>query len=231
MQRSDDTYVELTSRAATDELEDGCVSLFSERIRHAVGSLVLETTAESIWLIDAAARTTFVNRRMASLLGYTVEEMIGRPIFDFLDRARWQLAEQNLRRRKLGIEDRQELELIRKDGTRVWVIGSANPVFDRNGEYAGALALLGDLSPQKERERLLQKQIEDLRAQLSERIRSRNPSRGAASSTETRGYDEPFRTIVVVGVLGTLLATVAVTTVGALLSAAFAKSDTRADEL
>ena len=126
---------------------------------------------------------------MASLLGYTVEEMIGRPIFDFLDRARWQVAEQNLRRRKLGIEDRQELELIRKDGTRVWIIGSANPVFDRNGEYAGALALLGDLSPQKERERLLQKQIEDLRAQLCRANPIEQPFARRCGSTETRGYE------------------------------------------
>ena len=96
MPASDDTYLELTSGVATDPRERRYGSLFSERLRRAVGRLVLETTAESIWLIDVAARTTFVNRRMASLLGYTVEEMIGRPIFDFLDRSRWQIAEQNL---------------------------------------------------------------------------------------------------------------------------------------
>ena len=45
----------------------------------------------------------------------------------------------------MGIEDRQEVKLLRKDGSSVWVLGSANPVFDGNGEYVGSLALLADL--------------------------------------------------------------------------------------
>jgi len=54
-----------------------------------------------------------------------------------------QLARRNMRvTTVLGVEDRQEVELIRKDGTHVWIIEWANPVFDRSGQYAGALALL-----------------------------------------------------------------------------------------
>ncbi|HXJ22859.1 MAG TPA: PAS domain S-box protein [Polyangia bacterium] len=202
MAASDETWFELSSQQGKP--------LIPERLRRSVADLVLETTAESIWLIDARARTTFVNRRMASLLGYTEEEMIGRPIFEFLDRSRWQAAEENLRKRQQGIEDRREVELIRKDGTRIWVIGSANPVFDRNGQYAGALALLGDLSPQKERERLLQRQVDHLRARVAE---------------------QPLRTAVVMGVLATFLAMVAVTTAGAVVGAALARSRRPSDEL
>jgi PAS domain S-box-containing protein len=206
----DETRFELSSQQGKTLQELNSGSPIPERLRRAVADLVLETTAESIWLIDARARTTFVNRRMASLLGYTEEEMIGRPIFDFLERSRWQAAEENLRKRQLGIEDRQEVELIRKDGTRIWVIGSANPVFDRNGQYAGALALLGDLSPQKERERLLQQQVDHLRSRIAE---------------------QPLRAAVVMGVLGTFLATVVVTTAGAVVGAALGRSRRSGDEL
>jgi len=206
----DETRFELSSRQGKtlEELNSG--SPIPERLRRAVADLVLETTAESIWLIDAQARTTFVNRRMANLLGYTEEEMLGRPIFEFLDRSRWQVAEENLRKRQQGIEDRQEVELIRKDGTRIWVIGSANPVFDRNGQYAGALALLGDLSPQKARERLLQQQVDQLGARLAE---------------------QPLRAAVVMGVLGTFLATVAITTAGAVIGAVLGRARRPSDEL
>ena len=38
---------------------------------------LIESTHEGVWEIDALANTTFVNRRMAEMLGYTVTEMQG----------------------------------------------------------------------------------------------------------------------------------------------------------
>ena len=52
------------------------------RYRHMV-----ETAWEGVWQIDAEHRTTFVNRRMADMLGYTREELAGRPVTDFVDGA------------------------------------------------------------------------------------------------------------------------------------------------
>ena len=39
--------------------------------------LLIESMQEGVWVIDANTSTTFVNRRMAEMLGYTVEEMTG----------------------------------------------------------------------------------------------------------------------------------------------------------
>jgi PAS domain S-box-containing protein len=231
MSHSDDAHLDLRSQAATAVPEENPGSPFSERLRRAVADLVLETTAESIWLIDAQARTTFVNQEMASLLGYTEEEMIGRSIFEFLDPLRWPVAEQNLRKRELGFEDRREVELIRKDGTRVWVIGSVNPVFDRAGQYAGSLALLGDLTPQKEHARRLQEEINRLRAELAARPVAHVPARAHQRPPEPAPFREPFRTAAVMAVLGTFLATVAMTTAGAVIGSALGKSGDSADEL
>jgi PAS domain S-box-containing protein len=186
----------------------------SETLRRMVADLVLETTTEGIWLIDGEARTTFVNPRLARLLGYTVEEMIGEPIFTFIDRERWPVAERNLQERELGIEDRQEVELLRKDGTRVWVLGSANPIFDRQGEYAGALAIIGDLTLQKDRELQLRAELEELR---SRPIAQPRPPAPAAAATAP--YREPFRTAIVVAAYGALLGTIAIVTTGAVVGA------------
>ncbi|HLK94100.1 MAG TPA: PAS domain S-box protein [Polyangia bacterium] len=188
----------------------------SEALRRLVADLVLETTVEGIWLIDADARTTFVNPRLEALLGYGEDEMLGRPVFDFLDRERWPIAERNLQQRARGIEDRQELQLVRKDGTRVWVLGSANPMFDRDGNYAGALALVANLSPQKERERLLRSEIEALRSRLGALGGGGAGGRGGDRAAERPAYSEPFATLVVLGVMATLTATIGLATVGAL---------------
>jgi PAS domain S-box-containing protein len=198
-------------------------SALSEALRRAVADLVLETTVEGIWLIDADARTTFVNHRLAELLGYSEDEMIGRPVFDFLDRQRWPIAERNLQQRALGIEDRQEVQLVRKDGQIVWVLGSANPVFDAEGNYAGALALLGDLSPQKEREQALRARIAGLQARLA----AASGGRAQPAATESPAYREPFRTAIALGALAALTATIGIVTIGAVAGSLCGPSEGR----
>jgi PAS domain S-box-containing protein len=37
---------------------------------------LVELAQEGIWTIDAESRTTFVNPRMAAMLGYTEDEML-----------------------------------------------------------------------------------------------------------------------------------------------------------
>jgi PAS domain-containing protein len=46
---------------------------------------ILETASEGIWMFDVDSKTTFANSRIAEMLGYTVEEMLGRSLFDFMD--------------------------------------------------------------------------------------------------------------------------------------------------
>lgn len=194
---------------------------FSNQLRRMVADLVLETTPEAIWLIDANARTTFVNRRVADMLGYSEAEMVGRYVFEFIDRDRWPIAQQSLKLRQRGMEVRREFELIRKDGSRLWVLGSANAVYDREGRYAGALAVFGDLSEQKQREQALRAEIAALRA------RGREPGSrpNAPPERQRSSYREPFRTAIVLGVLGTIFATVAMTTAGAVAGALLADDD------
>jgi PAS domain S-box-containing protein len=202
----------------------------SEALRRMVAQLVLETTSEGIWLIDAQARTTFVNAHAAALLGYTEAEMIGKHIFTFLQEKRWPIAQQNLRRRRLGAEDRQEVELVRKDGTRVWVLGSANPVYGRDGSYAGSLALFGDLSVQKRRERRLRAEVQALRRRASllvARRAPRPPEPPAVAAPEPPPYAEPFRSAILLGTCGAFVATVALLTASAVASTLVGKSAPR----
>src|SRR5690349_12983039 len=44
---------------------------------------IVETVHEGIWLVDGAARTLFVNERMADLLGYRPDELVGRTVMEF----------------------------------------------------------------------------------------------------------------------------------------------------
>ena len=45
---------------------------------------IVETANEGIFIIDAEALVTYANKKMTDMLGYTLEEVIGRAIWDFI---------------------------------------------------------------------------------------------------------------------------------------------------
>lgn len=45
---------------------------------------LLETLQEGVWGIDSKGRTNYVNKPMAEMLGYRVDEMIGKSLLDFM---------------------------------------------------------------------------------------------------------------------------------------------------
>jgi PAS domain-containing protein len=48
---------------------------------------IVETANEGVWMIDAANETTFMNRRMAQMLGCEADMGMGRSPIEFLDEA------------------------------------------------------------------------------------------------------------------------------------------------
>lgn len=107
---------------------------------------LVETINEGIWVIDKDATTTFANLRMAEMLGYTVEEMLGRHLFSFMSENSIDVARTNLERRQMGMKEQHDFEFLRKDGTPVYMIMETAPIFDENGTYAGAIAGVQDIT-------------------------------------------------------------------------------------
>jgi len=110
---------------------------------------IVETAQEGIWQIDSDDNTTFVNRKMAEILGYSVEKMLGKSIYAFMDDADRAIAAQNIERRRQGITEEHEFELLHKDGSRVWTLMNASPILDEQGRYTGALAMITDITKRK----------------------------------------------------------------------------------
>jgi two-component system cell cycle sensor histidine kinase/response regulator CckA len=101
---------------------------------------LIEMLQEGIWTIDSNANTTFVNSRMAEMLGYTVEEMLGKHLFSFMDDRGVERCNRLLDRRFSGIEEQHDFEFLRKDGERIYVCIETAPIMDENGVIVGAIA-------------------------------------------------------------------------------------------
>jgi PAS domain S-box-containing protein len=116
---------------------------------------LLEIIQEGIWVIDADSNTTFVNPKMAEILGYEPEEMIGKNLFVFMDEEEIQNAEKEVARRKEGISETHESKLIHKSGHHVYVEIKTIPITDSQGNYNGAVAGVADITERKKIEETL----------------------------------------------------------------------------
>jgi len=124
---------------------------------------LIENAQEGIWAIDVEAKTTFVNERVAEILGYSVDEMLGSSLFSFMDEGGVALAKYYFERRKQGIKERHDFEFLRKDGTRVYTSLEASPIMDDGGDFVGVLAFVADITERKKAEEALRESEEQYR--------------------------------------------------------------------
>ncbi|MDY0312902.1 MAG: PAS domain S-box protein, partial [Desulfobacterales bacterium] len=115
-----------------------------------------ETTNEGIWAVDADFRTTYVNQRMADMLGCTPPEILGRSVEDFffaedLDDHRAMVA---ARQKRQG-DNSYERRFRRKDGSVLWTLVSATPLYNERGEHTGSFAMFTDITERKRTEQTL----------------------------------------------------------------------------
>jgi PAS domain S-box-containing protein len=169
---------------------------------------IVDTSYEGIWMIDSQSRTEFVNERMSQMLGYAVEEMLGRSMLDFVDQAE-DIATQEevewLKRKGSGLK---EGRLRCKDGSYIWTLISARAIFNQQSQFLGAIAMLTDITDRKrtesERDRLLElEQTARAQAEAANRIKDEflavlshelrsplNPILGWAKLLQSRKFDE-----------------------------------------
>jgi len=119
---------------------------------------LVEDSLEGIWVIDDETNTTFVNKSMANMFGYEIEEMIGANLYEFTDEDGKKIAEANFERRRQGIEEDHEFEFIHKSGKKVFTTLKASPIFDEDGNFKGAMAFVTDVTERK----IAQEKIADM---------------------------------------------------------------------
>ncbi|MDT5157449.1 MAG: two-component system, cell cycle sensor histidine kinase and response regulator CckA [Acidobacteriota bacterium] len=113
---------------------------------------IVETANEGICLINAEACASFVNQQMATMLGYTVAEMLGRPVLDFIFPADSAAAELKVAQFQQNASDTGEFRLRRKDGSAVVTLYNATPTKDQAGEVVGFLSMFIDITERKRAE-------------------------------------------------------------------------------
>ena len=114
---------------------------------------IVETANDGIWMLGADGRTNFVNRRMADMLGYTADEMLGKTLFDFMDDEGFAAAAATFAGDRPSDAGQIAVRYRRKDGSPLWVLMSESELMDDELNYAGGLAMVTDVTLMREAER------------------------------------------------------------------------------
>ena len=111
---------------------------------------LVETMDSGLSVDDGEGRMVLVNEALCRMLGYdSPEELVGRPITAILHGWTENNVHEKAQARKEGKLEHYEAQLIHKKGGLVPVMVSASPVLNRDGIFAGSMAVFTDISDLK----------------------------------------------------------------------------------
>lgn len=132
---------------------------------------LLQTTQEGFWFIDNDAVTFDVNPAMCDLLGRARDEIIGRPIYDFVDKENADVFRRQIAARAQGESSPYEIALQRPDGTNVPCINNASPILNDQGEKIASIGLWTDISGIKSTQNELAQARDEMERRIEEQTR------------------------------------------------------------
>jgi len=140
------TIINITERKQIENISQGSDEDFR---------LLVENLQRGVWRINKDGYTTFVNITMANMLGYTVEEMIGKHFFDFIHESDVEFSKKKFLKRRQGLSEQYDFRFIRKDGLKIYTTIAATPLTDNHGNYQGSLIGAFNITERKKTEMAL----------------------------------------------------------------------------
>ena len=112
---------------------------------------LFEDNPTMYFIVDAAGTIESVNRYGAEYLGYTVEELVGRPVFTVILPADHEIVKQHLARclRTPGQVCNWEFRKVKKDGSVLWVRELARPMRPSGSGELSVLIVCEDITDAK----------------------------------------------------------------------------------
>src|SRR5262249_22287359 len=141
---------------------------------------IVESSDDAIISKDLNGIVVTWNEGAERIFGYTVEEMVGRPIALLIPPERFDEEPEILARLRQGQRiDHYETVRVRKDGRRIDISLTVSPIRDAEGRIVGASKIARDITERKLTERALREAREQLAAAnvaLEARVEERTKS-------------------------------------------------------
>ncbi|MCF8219817.1 MAG: PAS domain S-box protein [Bacteroidales bacterium] len=134
---------------------------------------IVTNLAEGVILENDDGIIQFANPAMLKMLGYKESELVGEHWNCFVPEDQIEVVKNANKRREKGESDQYELELVRKDGERIFVLVGGVPNVNK-GVYTGLLAAFTDITRRKRAEKELHKSNQRLESllEISQKVTS-----------------------------------------------------------
>jgi len=139
--------------------------------------LLAENVTDVIWTVDANQRFTYVSPSITDLLGYSVAESLDQDLNNALTEESRLVADamtEKLMHRLQETEGKpfelppMEFEMLRKDGSPIWVEVKISFITNENGRVIGLIGVTRDITERKQSEIELQSEKEKFRVLIEE---------------------------------------------------------------
>jgi PAS domain S-box-containing protein len=137
-----------------------------QEIRNHFDPEIFESTAEGCIVADNDFIVVYVNAACCALLDRTPEDVVGRHVFELAAPESLAVAERQRNLRDVVPHRVYEACLLRRDGTRVFVVVSASRLYDSHGAPIGTFAFITDITRHHRDEIMLQQQRQQLRTTI-----------------------------------------------------------------
>lgn len=125
---------------------------------------LLETAREGIAITDSGGRIQYANAEIASLIGCSTGDLIGKTMAE-----QFALEDQSLLNSREGSRGKMQqldLRLQRRDGSVAWTLVALSPILNDQDEFQGTLAMITDISERKQFEQDLEERVRERTAEL-----------------------------------------------------------------
>jgi PAS domain S-box-containing protein len=126
------------------------IESLEDLLKHKV---LIESLNEGFAVVDSNSIFTYVNCRFGEMLGYNINEFLGKSTQKFLNKENWSIQQENIEKRKNNLSSKYELEWTSSMGLQIPTLVSAVPILGKQREFHGSFAVITDLSANKEAER------------------------------------------------------------------------------
>lgn len=116
---------------------------------------LVETMNEGLMICDASGRLNYVNEKLCSILGFSKDAMLGRPVSDFMGEGDRRAFQEIVSPQGVLNERPCEIQWVHRNGSLVASILSPRARFDKSGVYIGAFAVVTDITDRKRMEQAL----------------------------------------------------------------------------